>query len=148
LELRSEILRHLCADWERWRGARLFPDRSDIDPLELRYILGNLSLTDVSYDPLRFFFRIHATASAERLGFDLTGKFLDAFPDQVVRETLREGLTDAVHHRAPLCLARERVMATREFGYIEALILPFSRDGQRVDMLATGTHFHVPKHAP
>jgi hypothetical protein len=38
-------------------------------------------------------------------------------------------------------------MATKEFGYIEALILPFSSDGQTIDMLATGTHFHVPKYS-
>ncbi len=147
MDLKSEALRCLYRDWERWRGARLFPDRFDIDPLELRYILGNLSLTDVFYDPLRFFYRIHATSSAERLGFDLTHKSLDALPDQSVREILRQGLTQALEARAPILRSQERVMATKEFGFIEALILPFSRDGRTIDMLATGTHFDVPKYS-
>lgn len=147
MEPKSEALQHLYRDWERWRGTRAFPDRSNIDPLELRYILGNLSLIDVHYDPLRFFYRIHATSSAERLGYDLTGKSLEAFPDPAVRKILWQGHAEALDQRAPLCFARERVMATKEFGYIEALVLPFSRDGRVIDLLATGTYFHVPKHA-
>jgi hypothetical protein len=144
-EARAEALQQLYRDWQRWRGTRALPSRSDVDPVELRYILGELSLVAVSYDPLRFFYRVHATASAERIGFDLTGKSLDALSDEAVREAMRVGLTLAVERRAPLCLSRERVVATKEFGFLEVMVLPLSSDGEVIDMLLVGAHFHVPR---
>ena len=81
LELHAPQSRRLYDDWETRRHGRLFPARADFDPLELRYIIGNLSLLDVLRDPLRFRYRVHSTNMAQFLGFDLTGKEIDAAPD-------------------------------------------------------------------
>jgi hypothetical protein len=40
-------LQQLYASWLAKRGGRRFPARADFDPIELRFILGNLILVDV-----------------------------------------------------------------------------------------------------
>ncbi len=145
MDIRSPSLQRLYQDWRRWRGAREFPARADFDPLDLKYILGNLSITDVLYDPVRFHYRIHASASSGHLGFDLTGKSLDALPNPTYQAFIREHFLEAVVNRAPSVKLRERVFTNNEYWFVEAIILPFSSDGQTVDMLMTGTKFDVPK---
>src|SRR4051794_23492799 len=43
IEIESATLRRLYADWDARRRGRKLPARADFDPLELKYILGNLS---------------------------------------------------------------------------------------------------------
>lgn len=144
MEAKSPTLQRLYRDWEDWRGPRRFPTRDDIDPVKLRYILGNLSLVDVFYDPLRFFFRVHGTESVERAGRDLTGKFLDELPNASLRNIIHTNLARTIEKRAPLSVFHERLVATRVFGYLEVLVLPFSSDQEMIDTLAIGAHFDVP----
>jgi hypothetical protein len=145
VDIRSPSLQRLYEDWRRWRGAREFPSRTDFDPLELKYILGNISITDVLYSPVRFHYRIHGSASSGRLGFDLTGKSLDALPSPTYQAFIREHFLETIVNRAPSVKLRERVLANNEYWFVEAIILPFSSDGQTLDMLMTGTKFDVPK---
>lgn len=145
MDLKSPSLQRLYSDWERWRGTRAFPSRTDFDPLDLRYVLGSISLTDVRYHPVRFHYRIHASASSGRLGFDLTGKDLDALPHSTYQAYIREHFLETIINRAPALRLRERVLANKEFWFVEAIVLPFSSDGQTIDMLMTGTRFDVPK---
>lgn len=145
MDLRSPILQRLYQDWERWRGARAFPSRADFDPLDLKYALGNISITDVLYNPVRFHYRIHSSASSGRLGFDLTGKSLDALPHPTYQAFIREHFLEAIVNRAPSVRRREKVLAHNEFWFLEAISLPFSNEGQIIDMIMTGTKFDVPK---
>jgi hypothetical protein len=41
--------------WQHARGDKLMPGRKDIDPLDLKFCLGWLSLVDVLYEPARRF---------------------------------------------------------------------------------------------
>ncbi len=150
MELKSSELQQLFREWESSRGTRLFPSGADIEPLSMRYILEDLTVVDVFYDPLRFFYRIHASASAERIGFDLTGKFLDDLPDANLRATMQGTLLTVLQKRAPHLISySNRPVAGAVTGDLEVLALPFSSDGQTIDMIAYGTHFNVHKgHAP
>jgi hypothetical protein len=50
-DLVDPLLQHLYDYWdEKWRG-RAMPSRADIDPLEMTFILGYVSLVDVLYAP-------------------------------------------------------------------------------------------------
>ena len=146
MELRSPHLQRLYRDWHAWRGARPFPSRADVDPLALPYMTGNLTLVDVFYNPQRFFYRLHASTSAERIGFDLTGKFLDSLPDQNLRGTVKGTLLSVLKSRAPHLVSHyNRSVAGDVTGDLEVLVLPFSTDGHAIDMIAYGTHFDVHK---
>lgn len=145
MEAKSPTLKRLHRDWNKWRGARAFPSRANVDPLELRYILGNLSLIDVLRDPLRFFFRIQGTASVERTNFELTGKTLDALPNEMLRDIMHKNLVQTLEKRAPLLIFHERMAMYRVVGHLEVLVLPFSSDQETIDMLIIGTHYDVPR---
>src|SRR5690348_15860588 len=79
--LTNVALKRLHDEWRSRCRGRNFPARADFDPAEMGYILGNLSLVEVRRHPLRFFFRVHASNVATRLGFDMSPKLLDECHD-------------------------------------------------------------------
>jgi len=138
LELKTPMLRLLYQDWDAHRRGRELPARTDFDPLELKYCLGNLSLIDVAYDPLRFHFRIHASNVAQGMGFDLTGKSLDAMPDPEYRQIVHNHYAEVVHTRRPVAQYRDRQMTNQHVWSCEVLALPLSADGTLINMLMSG----------
>ena len=53
-------LRQLYSYWSERRGTRRYPRRADLDPIGLRFILGNVILVDViGGEPPRFRIRLH-----------------------------------------------------------------------------------------
>src|SRR5258708_17325257 len=103
-------LAQLYRYWLTRRGSRRYPSRHDIDPVDLRYVLGHLMLLDVLRDPVRFRVRLHGSMMAQQAGYDLTGKFLDQLPfaeyrDYVVAQCKRlieSGDPRVVHHNRVL----------------------------------------------
>lgn len=75
---------------------------------------------------------------ANRLGFDLTGKFIDESPNRQWAAVAGECLERAVNEESCLLVRHvNRVLDYRSWN-IERLILPLSAgDGQTLDMLLT-----------
>lgn len=133
--IRSPMLQRLQRDWEsRCRGRRM-PARADFDPVDLKYVLGHLSLVDVRRNPLSFRFRIHASNVAARVGFDLTGKEVDAIADMHYRKLVRDHYTAVVEQRRPVFKFRDRVMTDNVCLHCEVLALPLGNDGETVDRI-------------
>jgi hypothetical protein len=139
--IRNPLLRRLYDHWNAKRAGRAFPARADFDPVELRWIVGNLLLLDVLRDPPGFRFRIHGTNLADRVGFDMTGKTMDDYPDPEYAKIALRSFSTVVETRLPLVRLTERMIEDRAYGY-EALHLPLSSDGARVDMLLVGLVYH------
>jgi hypothetical protein len=140
-EIRSPDLCRLRDDWEARRRGRDMPSRADFDVLDLKYIIGKIVLFDVAYDPLRFRCRLHGTAIARRVGYEMTGKSLDDIPSPALRAKMHAHFARVVEGRVPVVEMRER--ETLEEGTVdcEVLILPLSGDGKTVDMLMVGMIF-------
>lgn len=138
LELKTPVLRQLYRDWEERRRGRELPARADFDPLDLKYCIGNLSLIDVAYNPLRFRFRLHASTVSQSMGFDLTGKSLDAMPDAEYRRIVAEHYGEVLATRRPVAKYRDREMTDQHIWNCEVLVLPLSSDGKTIDMLMSG----------
>jgi len=138
LLIKATPLRSLYRDWDARRGGRSCPARADFDPLELRYILGCLSLVDVLRDPLRFVFRLHASNNAARLGADLTGKELAEMPAAADPADVRGHFELVVLSRAPQVRRRKSTLACAVSWEYEVLALPLAADGETVDMLMIG----------
>lgn len=136
-QIRDPLLRQLYDFWDAKRGGREMPGRRDFDPLELRWILGNVLLLDVLRDPPGFRFRVHGTNLAQRAGFDMTGKTMDEYPDPEYAKVALRSFSTAVETRRPFARINERTIEGRAYGY-EALHLPLSSDGEHVDMLLVG----------
>lgn len=136
--LRSQIqeprLRRFAEYWHGKRGARRYPARRDIDPLEFSYVLGDVMLLDVLREPLRFRCRLHGTNMALRAGYDLTGKMLHELPGSDYRQYVQRRCETLIAAGDPLVTQYNRILDGRRLTY-EALWLPFSDDGQNISLL-------------
>lgn len=139
--LTNAALKRLHDEWQsRCRGQR-FPARADFDPAAMGYILGNLSLVDVRRHPLRFFFRVHASNIATRVGFDMTRKFLDEIPDVRYRSVILDHYLRTLDERRPIAARHEQEVTDRTVLNCEAVALPLAHDGENIDMMMTGVSF-------
>jgi len=142
-DLESPRLRRLYQDWLVRRRGRLLPARSDFDILDLAYMLGDLNLLEVLRDPLRFRFRVHATNAVKLLGYDLTGKTVDDYPDPAYRAFVNEHYGGVVARREPRRIHRNPFATRDHILRWEGLILPLAEDGESVDMLMGGLDWSV-----
>jgi hypothetical protein len=141
-------LRALYDYWNERRGGRRWPARADINPVELKFALGNLSLIDVSRDPIKFTFRLVGTLLAQRLGADFTGKSVEDIPDPDYRAEITAAYRKIVETGEPSNALGERVFdgGPRRF---ETLRLPLSEDGKGVNMvLVCALYFGAPPSTP
>lgn len=132
--IEHDTLRRMVALWNRKRAGRAAPLRSDFDPSEMVFALGDLSLFDVENDPRRFWCRLDGTRQVELFGVDCTGKYLDAcFPPDYYA-VAHKSFSEAVDSGRPGYYQRQIPYAGRVIRY-EAAMLPLSRDGRAIDML-------------
>ena len=131
-------LQRLYDYWLTTRGARTMPSRTDIDPIDMTFIIGNVILIDVlAGEPPDFRIRLHGTNLVDRVRYDLTGKMLDDMPEAEFRDLTRRSFTKVATSRAPLCAQRDRVLDGRLRRY-ETVIMPLSADDKIVDTLICG----------
>ncbi|WP_300301780.1 PAS domain-containing protein [Ferrovibrio sp.] len=131
-------LQWLLGYWAEKRGGRRFPARSDIDPLELKSLLGHILMVDVVRQgddaPPRFRYRLFGTEFVFYHGADLTGHWLDEIANREFRDEL------LALYRA---VAVAGVMRTLSYDYLvdrqrhrfQAVLLPLSSDGGQVDIV-------------
>jgi hypothetical protein len=137
-------LKRVYECWLDKRAGRRFPARADFDPIELRFILGNVSLIDViEGSPPDFRIRLHGSNLALGLAYDLTGKMLDALPQPEQRERILQTFAGVVASGQPEHGHRERIIDGRRIPY-ELITLPLSADDRRVDMLIVGLVYGEP----
>lgn len=140
-DIKHPKLRELYAYWDGKRGARSMPARADLDPIDVRAVIGNIILVDViAGEPLTFRIRLHGTNLSERVRFDLTGKMLDEMPQAEFRELTQKSFTRVVQTKEPLHAYRDGVLDNRRRVY-ETLILPLSSDGENVDRILCGLFY-------
>lgn len=135
-------LQRLLQYWEQKRGDRRLPARADLDPLEFAWMLGDVSLVEVhrSEEGLRYRFRLMGSRAVERLGYDITGKWLEDLPSPDYRARLVEVFGLMVARAAPH-VERPNMLIDNHVHHYEMLRLPLGRDGYRVDMLMMAVDF-------
>ncbi len=130
-------LRRLYQYWLDKRGDRPMPAPRDIDPLDLRFIVGNLVLIDVGEEPSTYTVRLHGSNLAHELGVDMTGRNADSYPFPEFAKFVRDRFDRVVATRRPRREFYERFVDDRK-RRLEAIVLPLSTDGHRVDRLLVG----------
>jgi len=123
--------------WQSKRRDRSYPSRSDIDPTEMKFILGNIDLVEITYDPIVFTFRLSGSVIDRNEGFNMQGKALDDYPLPEHREAIKKTYLEALESREPHYEELDRVVddKLRRYG---RLILPLSEDGKVIDMFLMG----------
>src|SRR5271154_1583883 len=139
VSIEAPRLRRLLHDWDDRRRGRQFPSRADFTPFDLKYILGNLSLLDVDYDPLRFRYRIHATNLSRRMKKEMTNKNIDDIPVSDHAMRVRKHFTEVIQRRVPVIYKRGGSDSDFPDDLLphdyEVLVLPLSNDGITINML-------------
>src|SRR3954468_9351144 len=125
--------------WDRKRAGRRWPTRDDIDPLDMRFALGNIDLVEITYDPLVFFFRVSGSNIDRDEGFNMQGKTLDEYPLPQHREAVRKTYMRVLAKGEPDYEELERLDEGKLVRY-GRLILPLSEQGDRVDMFLMGRY--------
>jgi hypothetical protein len=142
LEFCSPQVREMHEHWAALRGDRVLPHRDDLDPARITRYLPGIMLVDVLWGPpLDFVYRLVGTREVESRGTDPTGR-------RVAEAYFAATVEDALENYRYVATARavlydcERVSkpGNRYVGN-EALFLPFTRDGERVEQILVYSHY-------
>ncbi|HVI87867.1 MAG TPA: PAS domain-containing protein [Dongiaceae bacterium] len=137
-QIRHPHLRRFFDYWRAKAGAREMPTRTDLDPLEFRYILGNVIPVDVERAPLRFRFRLYGAALINFFGDgDYAGKYADQLLPVDYAPFVVQAYKTAIEGRVPRYVERDLVMNLQRLVY-DALTLPLAdpAEPREIAMLA------------
>jgi len=130
-------LKALLDYWRKRCSAGRLPARADIDPLELRSLLGNINLIEVvpqADGSQRFRYRLFGTEFAFYHGGDLTGQWVDEIDNAVYRQQLVGLYRHVVATGTTPVLSYDYILDSRRHRF-QAVILPLASDGYRIDMI-------------
>ncbi len=122
------------------RGAGRHPARAALDPLDFRYVLGDVVIIEVHHAPAgsrwpwNFKYRLIGTNVVARDGYDLTNKTLEDLPEPEYRERVRTTWMEVCETGTPAHHIRDLILDDRSRRY-EVVVLPLARNGQDIDML-------------
>ena len=142
---RSADLRRLLAYWNERSGPRAFPRRADVDPLDLRFMLDRIALTEVHDSPgggpRRYRLRVVGSYWYRLLGFEATGIWMHDWPRANQRKLTEDFYAALIDGRQPRFAERDVIVDDQLLHY-EIMLLPLSEDGSRISMIMTGIGLH------
>jgi hypothetical protein len=145
--VRAVNQRWLLVFWNRHLGSHRVPRWQAVEAENLSRIADNLSFLDVIGDgeSLRFQIRFHGAVIGQVFGAaDCRGKFLYESMPAVARVQKLLPYRQAVNSGRPVYTVHDMTDRTGRLVHYERLLLPFSRDGERVDRILTSFEFVCP----
>ncbi len=132
----------LVKHWQGLCGARKYPARRDIDPLQLRPYLGYISIIEVRDNPLAFIYRLFGSGLVEYLRHDPTGKSVLELPPVELGQCIFRQLQETIQAGEPSFFRTEVSYGSpRRRSGAARLVLPLSEDGEVINRLVTYTRF-------
>ncbi len=127
--MKHAVTRELYDYWQRLRGRRPAPDRTEIEPSDIRRILGDTFILEATPDR-DFRFRLGGTRVCALFGRELKGRsFLDLWTGKD-RETIATMLTAVTQDAAgTVCGIQGRAAHDRDLA-CEILMLPVRQKGE------------------
>ncbi len=145
----NDLPSELAALYRYWsdKGAgRPAPPRSEIDPVEVPALLGNIVLIDVRPDldrwrAERFVYRLIGAKISLAVGSELTGQSVAEVQPPHVSEALTALYERVIDTVTPQVSRYDRPLANGVWADFTSLALPLSTDGRSVDKLLVGVAF-------
>ena len=131
--LDDDRLVRLLEYWTGKKGDRIMPERSDIDPLELKEHMGQLHLIDV-LGPNSFRYRIYGSRVTNPDLTDMTGKSASDYHDTAIAAMTTRHYQCCADARAPVFHHIVGEIELHRYEY-KRLCLPLSKTGEDVDMI-------------
>jgi hypothetical protein len=127
--MRQAATQELYSYWNRLRGARLSPERQEIDPAEIRHILADTMILEVDEErqfPLRVSgSRLNALFLDERKGHALVGLFA---PEE--RAAASQMISAVADGARPVVAGLVAELADDRPAHLELLLLPLRHHGK------------------
>ncbi|MEP0709824.1 PAS domain-containing protein [Parvibaculum sp.] len=143
-EFGDSRLAKLFAYWRGKRGNHRAPPRRNIKPMEIPALLPIVHLIDVHEDPLAFRHRLVGAELVERLGRDVTGKWVDEEIYGCMAPQIFDGLAAVAWEVRPYRRLARLDWFARPWLAMESLEMPLLGDDGRVSMILRGaSHFTV-----
>ncbi|HEY4161968.1 MAG TPA: PAS domain-containing protein [Dongiaceae bacterium] len=136
LPANADLLR-LLNYWDAKRAGRHYPNRADIDPLDLRFMLDRITLTEVHENPRRYRLRLVGTWWHRILGFESTGMWMEDLTQPNLHRITVEFYQAMIESKQPRFRKRDTILDDRLLQY-EILLLPLSEDGENISMIVVG----------
>jgi hypothetical protein len=109
------------------------PDRSDLDPADLKPLLANILISDVEHAPFRIRYRLVGTRAREATGFNIVGRYLDELLPTDPDEPWMDDYAVSYRTRRPvLGVSSVRTTTGGIFTY-EYGLFPLRKGGTRID---------------
>jgi hypothetical protein len=96
------LVRQLYDYWQSKRRGRDIPDRADIDPAEIKPLLPNILISEVSDPPFRIRYRLIGGRIIQVTGMDFTGRYLDELLPSDSENRWHDYYREARDHRVPI----------------------------------------------
>lgn len=141
LQFEFEPMHDMLARWNGWRGERAMPSRNDFDVPDLKGHLGWIALIEVEHDPERFRFRLVGADITRGLSRDSSGMYLDEVYGPEFHDVSVGSYRWILEHRKPVRAFGEMAHAYKGRIRFESLDLPFSSDGQLIDLIMKRVHY-------
>ncbi|MBI1245136.1 MAG: PAS domain-containing protein [Alphaproteobacteria bacterium] len=132
-EIASPHGRRFFRYWQDLCGEGEIPPRHAFDPVDVPWILGDLTLIEVM--PGDYLFRVDGTRAVEFFANEMTGKLLSQYPFAERVGHMRMTYDTIVAGRGPHVWFRDARIRGKRWRF-EQLIVPFSDDGESVTHLA------------
>lgn len=129
---KSQKVKRLFAWWCAHGGAAGVPDRSALDPAELKDLLPNLILADLEPEPFRVRYRLAGTAITQFTGVDIAGWYLDELLSTDFDEPWLEHYRMAFETRRPVLGSTRVPLTTGQIVTYEFGIFPLRKGGEDV----------------
>ena len=126
--------------WTKIKGDRIAPQRSDFTPIDLKPWLGNVMLVKIEHETGRFFVRLAGTNITHYLDIEFSSKYLDDVIESKTYEKANEGFQKIMAARLPTYFHGAFMEPPRRLRDYFSLILPFSSDGEIIDMAMIGLY--------
>jgi hypothetical protein len=129
-------IREAFAYWCRIQPSQGLPGRQHFDPTDVPQLLGCTRLLDIVGQPPMFKVRLIGTKFAERLGYDITGRFLDEVFEGFDGSNFQRRLVDTIKSRKPIWSRGPiRWFCQESYRNVERIHFPLARDGATIDMI-------------
>lgn len=141
---RDTRLARLLDYWRGKRGNRPAPARRNIRPMELGPLIPIVHLIDVHQDPLGFCHRLVGAEIVDRVGRDVTGKWVDEALYGPATTEIFDGLAAVAWEIRPYRRLARLDWHDRPWLAMESLEMPLLDEDGRVNMILRGaSHFTV-----
>jgi len=134
----SHDLRELVEYWNRIRGDRCLPMRSEFDPVKIPKLLRNIRLVDVEKDGV-FRFRLYSSDSTNPDKRDMTRRTTTDYEDRGFGDMVTRHYAAVAADGVARCWHIKASVRTGDYEY-HRVVLPLSKTGERCDILLVKSH--------